>query len=442
MYGSPSGSDWYNESTTVQARLDTNMTAGPEGVRYVFVKWGQDVSGNRTVSDPILMDRPKKAVAQWKTQYDLRMSYHPDGVYSPSTLWFDADSTAEFAAPKGTNGTDARQVFVEWSGDYSGTSANGSIHMDGPKSVTAKYKAQYRLSVSFDPPEIAQNVTMSNSTWYDAGQTAVLGPVPQIIPESSAQRFAWSSWNVDNMTQPGTSVQIIMDRPHTVRLMYQTQYYLLVTSPLGEPTGSGWYVSGQNASFGVAYNGSELLVKHTLMGWRLNSSNVIKTLSSTVSQVTIDRPYVIEAQWNTDYTPLWIFIFGLASTVMVFAAVVVIIVRRPGSFGRLRWSLRSGSGQHKVAGAGIAPPASLVHCHKYGAGIPSTADRRHAYGATQVQEQASAGSDSEKLDNRVYDYIVKRHGEISLSQASKDFRLPVEEVKLSTERLKKKGRLS
>jgi hypothetical protein len=442
LYGSPSGNNWYNESTTVQPRLVVNMTEGSEGVRYVFVGWGQDASGHGIVSDPIHMDHPKKAVAQWKTQYNLRISYDPVGVFLPSTLWFDANSTAEFAAPEGTNGTDARQLFVQWSGDYSGTSVNGSIRMDGPKSVTAKYKAQYRLSVTFDPPEIAQNVTTSNSAWYDAGQTAALGPVPQIIPVSSAQRFALFSWNIDSMTQPGTSVQIIMDRPHNVRLMYQTQYYLLVTSPLGEPTGSGWYVSGQNASFGVAYNASELLVKHTLVGWRLNSSNAIKTLSSTVSEVTIDRPYVIEAQWSTDYTALWVFIFGLASAVMVFATVVVIIVKRPGSFGRLRWSLRSSLGQRKVAGADIAPPASLVHSQKCGAGIPSIADRCHAHGATQVRAQASAGSDLEKLDNLVYDYIVKRHGEISLSQASKDFGLSVEEMKLSTERLKKKGRLA
>jgi hypothetical protein len=29
-YGTPSGSDWYDESTTVQARLATNTTAGPK----------------------------------------------------------------------------------------------------------------------------------------------------------------------------------------------------------------------------------------------------------------------------------------------------------------------------------------------------------------------------------------------------------------------------
>jgi hypothetical protein len=442
LYGSPSGSDWYDDGATAQARLAANMTVGPEGVRYVFVGWERDASGQGTVSDPILMNRPSEAVAQWKTQYSLRISYDPVGVFSPSALWFDANSTAEFAAPEGTNGTDARQVFVQWGGDYSGTDVSGSIHMDGPKSVTAKYKAQYRLSVTFDPPEIAQRLTLSNSTWYDAGQAATLGPVPQIIPESSVRRFAWFSWNVDGMTQPGTSVEIVMDRPHDVRLIYQTQYYLLVVSALGEPKGTGWYVSGQKAKFGVTYSGSEMLVKYTLAGWRLNSSNVINTLPSTVTEVTMDRPYVIDAQWNTDYTPMWLFIFALVSAVILFVAVVVVIVKRPGSFGRLRSSLRFGLRRHKIGVPGLTLHGRLVPCQKCGVDIPRTAESCHFCGAIQVPRQISAASDLEKLDNQVYDYVVKRHGEISLSQASKDLGLSVQEVKLSTERLKKKGRLA
>ena len=118
LYGSPSGSDWYKEGTAVQARLAANMTAGSEGTRYLFVKWQQDASGESTSSDPIIMNSPKRAIAQWKTQYNLRVSFDPIGIFSPSTLWFDADSTAELVAPEGTNGTDAKKVFVGWAGDY------------------------------------------------------------------------------------------------------------------------------------------------------------------------------------------------------------------------------------------------------------------------------------------------------------------------------------
>ena len=443
-YGSPSGTDWYDEGATAHARLITNMTAGSGGVRYVFVKWEQDASGQGTISDPMVMNRPKKAVATWKTQYNILISYDPVGVFSSSSLWFDAGSAAEFSAPEGTNGTDTRQVFVQWVGDYSGTSPLGSLHMDAPKSVTAKYKAQYRLSLTFDPPEITQRLMIPNSTWYDAGQTAALGPVPQIIslPESSVQRFAFLLWNIDGMTQPGTSAELIMDRPHSVRLIYQTQYYLLVTSSLGEPTGTGWYVSGQKAKFGVTFSGSELLVKHTLAGWQLNSSNVIRTLPPTETEVTMDRPYVIEAQWNTDYTPLWIFVLVLGSGVTAFAAVMIVVFKRPGSLRRLSSSLKSGLRRRKVTVPGKPPQAPLIPCQKCGAPVSSIAEYCNSCGAVQVRGQTSATHDLAALDNRVYDYIAKRHGEISLSQASKDLGLSVNEVKLSTERLKRKGRLA
>jgi predicted ArsR family transcriptional regulator len=45
------------------------------------------------------------------------------------------------------------------------------------------------------------------------------------------------------------------------------------------------------------------------------------------------------------------------------------------------------------------------------------------------------------MDDRVYEYVVKQHGEISLSQASADLGISADELKKSTERLKKKGRL-
>jgi hypothetical protein len=416
QYGTPSRSDWYDGGTTAQAKLDTNMTSGSEGVRYLFVKWGQDASGQGTISDLIIMNGPKKAVATWKTQYILRISYDPVGLFSPSTLWFDAGSTADFLAPKGTNGTDTRQIFVQWEGDYTGTDSHGSTRMDGPKSVTARYKTQYKLEVTYDPPDIAQKISAPNSTWYDAGETASLGPVPQIISiqGSSVERFVWLSWNIDGMTQPGTSAELAMNKPHNVRLIYQTQYYLLVTSSFGETTGTGWYVDGEKARFDVTYSGSELLVKHTLAGWRLNSSNAISALPPGENEVTMDRPYVVEAQWTTDYAPLWIFIVSLGAAATIVTAVIFIIVKRPRSLARLGSSLSSGVKRHRTAVAGTA----------------------------RKRDQAPATAGSEELDSRVYQYIAKRNGEISLSQASKDLGLSVSEVELSTERLKRKGLLA
>jgi ribosomal protein L40E len=439
-YGSPSGTNWYDEGATAYARIGTNMSAGAEGVRYAFMRWEQDASGQGIVSDPIVMNRAKKAIATWKTQFALKISYDPVGVFAASSSWFDADSVAVFSAPEGTNGTDARQVFVQWAGDYLGTSTQASLQMDGPKSVTAKYKAQYKLSVTYDPPEIGQTLTIVNSTWYDAGQSAALGPVPQVIPVNSVQRFALFSWNVDNMTQQGTSISIAMNGPHRVQLRYQTQYYLSVASSLGETTGTGWYTKGQNAGFGVTYTGSDFPVKHTLTGWTLSSADQTRTLPPTVTEVNMDRPYSVEATWGADYTPLWILVLALASSVIVVVCIAVVVTKKPGSFGRLASSLRSGLKLHRGI-RGATTETQLVACQKCGARIPSSAEYCQYCGTVQVRARVPATGDLEALDERVYGYIVKRHGEISLSQASEDLGLSVDDVRKSTERLKLKGRL-
>ena len=443
-HGSSSGTGWYDEGTTVYARLAENVTAGPEGTRYVFVKWEEDASGHEIVSDPIVMDRARKAGAAWKTQYSLRIFSDPVGAFSPSILWFDADSVADFSAPQQTAETDTRRLFQEWAGDYSGTSVEGSLEMDGPKSVTAKYKTQYLLSITFVPLEVAKTPGMPNSTWYDAGQTAKLGPVRDPIPVGSGEQLKLISWNVDNMTQQGPSTDVPMYGPHHVKLIYQTQYYLRVVSALGNTTGTGWYPKGEKARFGVTYGGSEFPVKYTLIGWRLNSSNVIKDVPPTETQVTVDRPYVVEAVWNADYTPTLMLTLAIGSATVIVAAVSIVVVRRPGYFARLVSSLKSSlsRGRLRAPGAALSSLMPSVVCPKCGARIPGSAEFCQTCGAALPRGRITATYDLEAVDERIYDYIVKRHGEISLSRASKDLGLSVDEVKRSTERLKKKGRLA
>jgi hypothetical protein len=57
-------------------------------------------------------------------------------------------------------------------------------------------------------------------------------------------------------------------------------------------------------------------------------------------------------------------------------------------------------------------------------------------------EQIPTDLSLEDTDNQVYDYVAKRHGEISLSQASNDLGFSVDQVMGSTRRLKRKGLLA
>jgi len=442
-YGSPSGTNWYDEGATAYARLTQNMTEGPEGVKYVFAMWEGDASGQNMISDPIVMDHPKKTVATWKTQYRLRISSDPIDIFPPSTLWFDAGSPANFTAPNGTASPDTRYVFTEWIGDYSGASPEGSLQMDGPKSVTAKYKTEYLLSLVFSPTDVAGASNMPRSGWYDAGSTALVGPVNQTIPVSPVERLTFISWNVDGMAQQGTSLEVLMTGPHYLEATYRTQYYLQVTSSLGETTGSGWYFTGENARFGVKYSGSDFPVKYGLGSWQSNPKAEITSVSPTEAEVKMDRPYLVEAVWNADYTPAWFLLFSVGSVVVVITGVGVVAVKRPGFFGRLVPSFRNSFGRRrKVRPPATAIPASLVHCRKCGAMVPTYAEFCQSCGAAVVAGQSAEFAGVEGVDDLVYDYIVKRQGEISLSRASKDLGLSPDQLKASTERLKKKGRLA
>jgi hypothetical protein len=64
-YGSAEGEGWYDEGTEAYARLkETEVTELLLVTRY-FTHWAGDASGAKAVSNPIVMDSPKTAIAVW-----------------------------------------------------------------------------------------------------------------------------------------------------------------------------------------------------------------------------------------------------------------------------------------------------------------------------------------------------------------------------------------
>src|SRR3989304_4180809 len=85
-------------------------------------------------SDAILMNAPKEAVAHWKTQYYLTVTSAHD---TPSGEgWYDSGDNAfgTLADLIVSGGTGIRYVFLNWSGDATGsTSPSDAILMNAPK---------------------------------------------------------------------------------------------------------------------------------------------------------------------------------------------------------------------------------------------------------------------------------------------------------------------
>lgn len=152
-YGVVGGDGWYDANEVAYAFLNIGVFDHKNGTRRVFVSWGGDASGtNYTKSDPILMDRPKTAVANWKTQYLLIVATDPDGLQpQPSRSpvgeagpaggwWYDAHvNVSLLALPV------AGYDFNHWDVDGVAFEVGRyelTVFMDDPHTATAHYNVR------------------------------------------------------------------------------------------------------------------------------------------------------------------------------------------------------------------------------------------------------------------------------------------------------------
>jgi uncharacterized repeat protein (TIGR02543 family) len=214
-YGSPSGAGWYDAGAYARAALNNDTVSGEAGgVRYVFTGWSGDASGAGLTSNPILMNGPKTAIANWKTQYYLAVN----SIYGnpKGSGWYDASSKITFSVTSPfDHGNQTRRVFTGWTGDYTGLSPVESIVMDGPKSVTASWKTQFYLRVD------SKYGNPKGEGWYDAGSKAVFNvtsPYDTLWAHCEFER--WSG----DYSGESNSGSIVMDKPHVVKAEWKVDY--------------------------------------------------------------------------------------------------------------------------------------------------------------------------------------------------------------------------
>jgi hypothetical protein len=138
-YETSSGAGWYDAGSTAYATLDMGILDHGNGTRRVFVGWGGDAFGtNYTRSDPIVMDSPKTAVANWKTRYYLTVRTDPPEITTISGEgWYDELTCVTLTVPAVSN-----YKFNYWDidGASQGSGINSiTINMNTPHTATAHY---------------------------------------------------------------------------------------------------------------------------------------------------------------------------------------------------------------------------------------------------------------------------------------------------------------
>lgn len=422
------GGGWYDEGETATVRVLSRIVAGESGdERYIFTGWGGDASGQGERSNPIRMDGPKTAIANWRRQVALRVSATPSNLsYLESVKWYDEGEKGEFSVPPAIGaGPGARYAFKNWSGDFLGSSPNGTLVMDGPKHIVANYRLQYLLEVKAKPSLIEKGAEIQRSDWYDAGSEVSIAPPRSPIDWDRGTRFVFEGWVLDGRGVGAGPLRVGMDSPHSLEAVYKAQYYLSIETEHGRAKGEGWYDAGSTANFSVDREVGDWLVKYVFQRWSGDFEG--ETASGTL---TMDRPKAIRAVWRADYTGLLVLLALLIAALLAAFAILLLRLRGRTGLGR-------GPGiRVETPAAAIPQPVALKSCPRCGAGIPIEA--KYCDKCGEMLEGARAPRD---VDEDVYRYLAEKGGSISWAEASEDLGLPIDVIKASIERLKKAGRI-
>jgi hypothetical protein len=223
-YGTTGGEGWYDNGATANATVTPLTVSGPTGVQYVFTNWSGDATGTTSPSDPITMNAPKTAIANWKTQYYLTVVTSPSGVNSPTGEgWYDVGASAPISTDNLVDiiSGSSRYRFDSWTTDnmdeiLSPSSTSTSVKMDSAKTVTANYVMQYFLTfqqsgLSSDAAGTVLTVGATNYTyssfsvtiWVDNGTTY---SYTSMVPAGAGKQYVLTgvSGPASSITSSGT----------------------------------------------------------------------------------------------------------------------------------------------------------------------------------------------------------------------------------------------
>lgn len=216
------GGGTYDQGSIVSFSLTSVIVPLSASERYVFAYWTGAFSG-AAPSGAVTMDSGKTVIANYQLEYYLRVSVNPPGVAAPAgDGWYRPGESVvvDAVAPSVSGGEGVRYLFQHWTIDDVPVSGNSvQVTMDIPHTVVARYKTQYKLTVSSDYG------TVQGGGWYDAGSSATFS-VTTPVDISYGVRQVFERWTGDSQpTSPAAT--ITMDSPHAVTAVWKTDNTIL-----------------------------------------------------------------------------------------------------------------------------------------------------------------------------------------------------------------------
>jgi hypothetical protein len=213
-YGTQSGGGWHNAGSIVFVSLNFGILDYGNSTRRVFTSWSDDASGNDyTQSNLIIMNSPKTAVANWKTQYYLTIRSEPLGITTVlGEGWYDEFANATIYAP-----AVSQYSFEYWDLD-SVPADNGfnpiTVYMDAPHTITVHYIQIIIYTLTITATD-GGTTDPAPGTYYHMGGSAI-----QVSALSDTNHF-FDHWELDGLrVNSANPCTIVMDQNHTLKAVF------------------------------------------------------------------------------------------------------------------------------------------------------------------------------------------------------------------------------
>jgi hypothetical protein len=213
-----------------------------EGDRWIFQQWS-----DHTPDKCITPTRPGVYRAIYAHEVLVVLKSTAPGV--ARSMWAPYGEPIKFEVPAVIpSGEDTRYRFDSWSDGETQFDRTNSIAPVKPTALEVRWTREQRLQI--DGPE---NANLQGSGWYPDGTNLVLR-APETLPgESDQARWKFSQWEstsfppavLQNAQSPISAVT--MQMPYSIRAVYQKQYLVSATSPLGTLK-RDWVNEGQDVA--------------------------------------------------------------------------------------------------------------------------------------------------------------------------------------------------
>jgi hypothetical protein len=199
-------------------------------------------------------------------------------------------------------------------------------------SLVFSYAVEYLATFSGDSGKTFETPPTG---WYRNG---TILPIPRIGSDTyetaPGTRVVFDGTYLNGQRLATEPKEMTVNAPFTLELRYRTEYYLNVTSPVGETTGSGWYPADTVASFAIDRTMFPAQGFLGILGLKLlfevwtGSGNFVGLPVEPRGSVAMKEATTITALWREDWSTLILNVAYLVLVVCAFALALRIVIPR------------------------------------------------------------------------------------------------------------------